>query len=85
MFCFGSCDHPDTTLQKYCEERDDLQAGRIPQRLGGLTLSDMVNLYIAEADGKRNRGELSALSFRDFKSTGGKDGRVALPNWMLQN
>ena len=72
IFYFGAWDNPDAALAKYCEDRDDLQAGRTPQRHGGLTLSDMVNLYLRAMDAKRELGELSALSFRDYKWTGEK-------------
>lgn len=72
VFYFGSLDDPDAALAKYCQERDDLQAGRTPQRHGGLNLADLVNLYLKASDEKREAGEISALSFRDYKWTGEK-------------
>ena len=61
----------EAALQKYLNERDDLQAGRKPQGTTvGLCLADMINTYLADAKARRDAGELSPLSFRDYKWTG---------------
>jgi len=69
---FGVWTDPDTALQKYCEERDDLQAGRIPRRFsaGKATTGDVVTLFLARSEQRMQAGELSAVSFLDYKFVG---------------
>ena len=59
----------DAALQKYVNERGDLQAGRQPRTTTGVTLRDLVNEYLTMANRRREGGELSALSFWDYKWT----------------
>ena len=58
-------------LALWLDQKDDLLAGRKPRaKNGGVTLADMVNTYLADADDRRAAGELSPLSFRDYQWTG---------------
>lgn len=58
-------------LQKYLNERDDLQAGRQPRTTTGLTLAEMVNTYLAFASKRSEAGGISRVTFGDYKWTGG--------------
>lgn len=61
----------DAALTKYLDQKEDLQAGRQPPATtGGLTLADVVNSDLANADERLVAGKLSALSFRDYKWVG---------------
>ena len=55
---FGVWADPDAALRKYLDERDDLQAGRIPRRLSAITLAvgDTVNLWLKRCDDLRVAG-----------------------------
>jgi len=66
---FGRWGEPDAALDEYLRTRDDLQVGRTPRTTVGITLRDLVNQYLTMADCRRENGELSALSFRDYKWT----------------
>jgi integrase len=70
---FGTWGDADAALQKYLDERDDLQAGRIPRRLSAttLTVGDTVNLWLKRCDDLRAAGELQAVTFADYKRIGG--------------
>ncbi|MCA8994751.1 MAG: tyrosine-type recombinase/integrase [Planctomycetaceae bacterium] len=59
----------DAALRQYLNQRDDLQAGRQPRTTTGAALRDLVNHYLTAASRRRDAGELSALSFRDYKWT----------------
>jgi integrase len=64
---FGPVTDPDGALAKYLEERDDLQAGRIPRRARGkATTADVVNAYLERCEKRVQTGELSAVSFADY-------------------
>ena len=57
---FGVWADPDAALAKYLDEREDLQAGRIPRRVSATTLTvcDTVNLWLKRCDDLRAAGEL---------------------------
>ncbi len=58
---FGIHSDTDAALLKYLNERDDLQAGRIPQRLLSVVVNvgSLVNLFLAQWDAKGQSGSLS--------------------------
>ncbi len=64
---FGVWADPDAALQKYLDERDDLQAGRIPRRLSAttLTVGDMVNLWLKRCDDLRVAGERKSVTLNE--------------------
>ncbi|MEO1979678.1 MAG: tyrosine-type recombinase/integrase [Fuerstiella sp.] len=75
---FGTWDDPDAAMQNYEVEIHDIHRGRIPRRrrAGGvatpdqLTVADMVNLYLASQEVKKNRGKISLRHFSDCLTTG---------------
>ena len=65
---FGVWADPDAALAKYLDERDDLQAGRIPRRLSAttLTVGDTVNLWLKRCDDLRGAGELESVTLNEY-------------------
>lgn len=61
---FGKWEDPDGALQKYVEQRDDLQAGRTPRtQNGGLTVREACNQFL---DSKRHLVDTCELSPRTW-------------------
>src|SRR5262249_44878634 len=61
---------PNAALDKYLNQRDDLQAGRIPRVQGeGLTVRDLANRFLTSKGHMREAGELSARTFIDYHQT----------------
>jgi integrase len=58
----------DAAESKYVEERDDLQAGRMPRgkQTDVLTLRDGVNRYLTSKKRLHSAGELSTHTFNDY-------------------
>ena len=57
-------------LQKYLDERDALQAGRLPrQSANALTVRELVNRYLTYKESLVETGELSERTFHDYHST----------------
>jgi hypothetical protein len=52
------------------EQKDELLAGRIPRSQGAASLADVINAYLADTEQRCVVGELSPLSFRDYRWTG---------------
>lgn len=70
---FGKWDDPDTALQKYLDEKDDLHAGRTPRMRGdGCTVANMCNAFMTSKKNKMDSGELSAHSFKSYLETCGR-------------
>lgn len=69
---FGPVVDPDAALSKYLEERDDLQAGRIPnrERDNRTTTVDLVNRFIHRSRQRMEAGELSEVSYLDYFQVG---------------
>ncbi|MCP4782489.1 MAG: tyrosine-type recombinase/integrase [Fuerstiella sp.] len=73
---FGIWGDPDASLQAYLDQVDDIQAGRDPRRQAGVatpdgvTISDMVNLYLGALEAKSKRGEITGRHFSDCIRTG---------------
>jgi len=60
VYFFGVWDDPAAALQKYVEQRDDLQAGRQPRRLSGdeLTVGRLCNHFLFAKESRLLTGEL---------------------------
>lgn len=57
----------DAALNKYLEERDDLQAGKVPRKKSeGLTLGHLVNRFLTTKQRFVDTGELAAVTWRDY-------------------
>ena len=67
---FGVWDNPDTALEAYLDQKDDLHAGRKPRaRRDGLTLKDLCNRFLTAKQRKVDSGELSPRTFQDYYRT----------------
>ncbi|MHB1035128.1 MAG: tyrosine-type recombinase/integrase [Pirellulales bacterium] len=70
---FGAWDDPTGALQKYLDQRDDLQAGRVPRNKGdGITIRDLANRFLT---GKRHlvdTSEITPRTFDDYHDTCGR-------------
>ena len=66
---FGPWDDPDGALKKYLEQKDDLHAGRKlradPQ---ALTVRDLANAFLNQKKALVDAGELSPLTWGDYKT-----------------
>jgi integrase len=66
---FGPWDDPDGALARYNEQKDDLHAGRKPRAdPGALTVRDLANAFLTQKKALVDVGELSALTWGDYKS-----------------
>ena len=63
---FGS--DPQEALRRYREHAADLHAGRITrvEATREFTIGDLVNRYLAEAESRRNEGEIKPGTFYDY-------------------
>src|SRR5438876_7856455 len=67
---FGPWDDPDGALAKYLEQKEDLHAGRKPRvATEDATVKDLVNQFLNQKSALRDGGELSPLTWGDYKST----------------
>ncbi len=74
LYYFGSWGDPTGALQEYLKIKDQLQAGLDP-RVNGctkskITTADVVNSFLERTDKRVQLGELSPLSFSDYKVVG---------------
>jgi integrase len=66
---FGPWNDPDGALQKYLEQKDDLHAGRTPRPdPTALTAKDLVNAFLNAKQALVETGELSRLTWGDYKT-----------------
>ena len=63
---FGPWRDPDTALTKYLENRDDLQAGRVPRKSDGATVRDLANRFLTSKQHRVDTGELSPRTLRSY-------------------
>ena len=67
---FGPWTDPQAALAKYLDQRDDLQAGRIPRLTPadtrGVTLRDLCNRFLTLKQSRLDGGELSQRMFCDY-------------------
>ncbi|MBX3420528.1 MAG: tyrosine-type recombinase/integrase [Pirellulaceae bacterium] len=63
---------PDRALQRWCDDKDDLLAGRKPRqrKRGSSTLEEAVNLFLDHVEDQVERGEKSRRWYEDMCSTG---------------
>ncbi len=65
---FGPRDDPDGALDNYLKQKDALHAGRKPRpETEGVTVKDVANAYPASKAELRDNGELSPLTWADYK------------------
>jgi integrase len=70
FYYFGPWTDPDAALQKYLDQRDDLQAGRTPRVSGdGLTLRDLANRFLTSKQHLVQTGEIAQRTFNDYYVT----------------
>jgi integrase len=70
MHYFGPWDDPDGALAKYLEQKDALHAGRKPRVASeGSTVKDLVNQFLNQKRALLDGGELSPLTWGDYKTT----------------
>jgi hypothetical protein len=64
---FGPWDDPDSALQKYLDQKDDLHAGRTPRVKGdGLTVAGLCNRFLTGKKHLRDNGEIRPATFREY-------------------
>ncbi len=64
---FGVHDAPNDALDKYLDQRDDLQAGRTPRTdSDGLTVRVMCNHFLTAKEGQRDAGDITPRTFADY-------------------
>ncbi len=66
---FGGWNDPDSALNRWCDEKDDLLAGRVPRHPttpDGLTLKGLADRYLTEKRHRIDSGELTARTYRDY-------------------
>jgi integrase len=67
---FGPVADWKAALEKYLDQRDDLQAGRKPRsKTGGVTLADVLNRFLYSKKLLRDSGELAPRSYGDYERT----------------
>jgi len=67
---FGPWVDSDGALQRYLDEKDDLNAGRTPRhRVDGLTMRDLANRFLTVKKHLVDTGELSPRTFGDYYAT----------------
>jgi hypothetical protein len=58
-------------LKLYLSQRDDLEAGRIPQRaIENPTTDYVVNAFLTRCKARVQAGDLSSVSFKDYENVG---------------
>jgi integrase len=68
MYYFGPWEEPDAALAKYLAEKDDLHAGRKPRPdPTAATVKDAGNAFLNAKKTAVNNGELSPLTWADYK------------------
>jgi integrase len=66
---FGPWEDPDGALAKYLDQKDALHAGRKPRNdPGAVTVKDLVNAFLNAKHALVNSGELSSLTWGDYKT-----------------
>lgn len=68
MHYFGVWADWEAALRKYLDQRDDLQAGRVPVKAGA-TVADLCNVFLASRAQLRDSNELSDRSLWDYKAS----------------
>jgi integrase len=68
---FGAWEDWQAALNRYLEERDDLEAGRKPRKAinGQITTRDVINFFLTSKEAAKNNGDLTERSYRDYDGT----------------
>ncbi|MEO2045662.1 MAG: hypothetical protein ABGX16_03710 [Pirellulales bacterium] len=70
LFYFGLWDESDGALEKYLDQRDDLQAGRATrQDKYGFTVKDLCNLFLTAKRHQQEAGDITRRTFDDYYAT----------------
>jgi integrase len=70
---FGPISDPDAALAKYLDQKDALHAGRKPRaESDGATVKDVANAFLNAKQALVDAGELSALTWADYKLIAGE-------------
>lgn len=65
---FGPWDDPDGAERQYLEEREDLEAGRLPKRLAAtVDVKEIVNRFLNKKQSRVDSGELSPRTWQAYK------------------
>jgi integrase len=66
---FGPWADPDGALKKYMEQKADLHAGRTPRiAAGAVTIKDLANAFLNAKQALVDTGELSRLTWGDYRT-----------------
>jgi integrase/transposase-like protein len=67
LYYFGKLNDPDTALRRFCDERDDLYAGRQPRsRREDATIRDVCNAFLADRKERLASGDITQRTFDDY-------------------
>jgi integrase len=67
---FGKWDDPDSALQSYLDQKDDLHSGRQPRPdADAVTVKTVANAFLNHKKSLMDAGELSPRSWDDYKAT----------------
>ena len=69
LYYFGKWDNPEAAHDNYRKQKEDLEAGRKPrEQTEGNTVKEVVNAFLSAKQALVDSGELTALTWRDYKS-----------------
>ncbi len=66
---FGVWSDPEAALQKYLDQRDDLQGGRTPSRGVGLKMVELVNRFLTFKRQRVDSGDMSERTWDEYDRT----------------
>jgi hypothetical protein len=70
---FGPVDDPQAALQKYLDEKDDWQAGRVPQaKSDDIRLKELVNRFLVAKKHDVKEGRIQTCTFEDYNKVCGR-------------
>lgn len=69
---FGAWSAPQTALDKYLSQKDDLLAGREVRNGDGVTIRELVNHYLTAKHRRVESGELAERGWQDYNEVCGK-------------
>lgn len=68
-YYFGTWDDPESALQDYLDQTDELKAGRTPEAKGGVTLREICNAFMRSKRTDLDVGKLSPRTFAGYDAT----------------
>jgi integrase len=74
IYYFGTLDDPQTALNKWLDEKDDLLAGRVPRRAkpDELTVKELVNRFLTSKQQLVDTGEMANRTWKDYDRVASK-------------